>query len=65
MEFGFTEEQEVFRQDVRSFCQNEPVGELSKEFGGGGHKRAAGFKISKPYSEAQKILLDSAKKFLK
>jgi alkylation response protein AidB-like acyl-CoA dehydrogenase len=31
LEFGFTEEQQRFRQEVRDFCQNEPRGELVPE----------------------------------
>lgn len=31
MEFGFTEEQQRFRQEVREFCQKEPWGELHPE----------------------------------
>jgi alkylation response protein AidB-like acyl-CoA dehydrogenase len=31
VEFGFIEEQQRFRQEVRNFCQNEPWGELEPE----------------------------------
>lgn len=31
MDFGFTEEQQRFRLEVREFCQNEPWGELAPE----------------------------------
>jgi hypothetical protein len=31
MEFGFTEEQQRFRQEVRDFCEREPWGEIATE----------------------------------
>jgi alkylation response protein AidB-like acyl-CoA dehydrogenase len=31
MEFGFNQEQQRFRQEVRDFCQNEPWGEIARE----------------------------------
>jgi len=35
MEFGFTEEQQSFRQEVREFCQREPWGKLAPELASG------------------------------
>ena len=57
-----TVEPEVCRVSMRS--KKTDVSLLAVEMGGGGHKRAAGCTIYKPFSEAKKYLLDEIYKKL-
>lgn len=58
-----TDEGEL-KASLRSIGQYN-VANIAQQFGGGGHNNASGLKISKPFSEALKILIDAIEKYLK
>ena len=43
----FDHERQKYRVSLRSFHEDTDVSEIAKRFGGGGHKKAAGFTLSK------------------
>ena len=40
------------------------IGQLARQYGGGGHKNAAGFTLNQPLSQAKKMVLEELKKWI-
>lgn len=40
------------------------IGQLARQYGGGGHKNAAGFAVSKPLPEVKKLIIQELKKWI-
>ncbi len=66
-EFGIIlheEAEDLTRGSLRSRAEFD-VSRLAQELGGGGHQQSAGFSLSLPLAEAEKKILETARKFIK
>jgi phosphoesterase RecJ-like protein len=54
-----------FKLSFRSRTEKVDCNQLARQFGGGGHKAAAGGFTSAPWPEAQSLVLDAARKAMR
>lgn len=58
------EGENLIRGSLRSRAEDFDVSKIATEFGGGGHQRAAGFSLALPMAEAEKKVLEVARKLV-
>lgn len=56
----FDHDRSEYRVSLRAFHEDTDVSEIAKEFGGGGHKKAAGFRLCHPGSHIDEIFADES-----